>query len=153
MLFLSINRDGYGQKAFAFQLCHFQNGGLVSNPNFNSTSLVRPYWIFSFRTLTLVWLWISKSKFQWHITCVYGKDPVYPFQMSWPCCSWSWPEVRGFLEISLSKYSPDGHIGFFGFLALASVWLWIISPNFKWPLGSYIWILFPNSSFGLAPNI
>ena len=35
------------------------------------------------------------------------------------------------LAMSLSKWSPGGHLGFFGFRTLTSVWLWISSPNFS----------------------
>ena len=43
---------GHGQKPIDFQRCHFQNGRLAAILDF-----------FGFRTLTLLWLWISTSNF------------------------------------------------------------------------------------------
>ena len=33
--------------------------------------------------------------------------------------------------MSLSKWLPGGHIGYFGFWTLTLVWLWISNPNFS----------------------
>ena len=42
-----------------------------------------------------------------------------------------WEEANWFSAMSLSKWLPGGHIGFFGFRTLTSVCLWISSPNFS----------------------
>ena len=36
-----------------------------------------------------------------------------------------------FSATSVSKWPPGGHIGFFGFRTLTSVWLWISTPSFS----------------------
>ena len=52
-----------------------------------------------------------KFKLQWHIKCVYRKEPI-KFQL---CHFPIWP--------------PGGHFGFFGFRTLISSWLWVSNPN------------------------
>ena len=54
--------------------------------------------IFSFRTLTLVWLWISAANLSGTILIYIGTVGAYWFSAT-----------------SLSKWLPGGHIGFFGF--------------------------------------
>ena len=36
-----------------------------------------------------------------------------------------------FSATSVSKWPPSGHIGFFGFRTLTSLWLWISTPSFS----------------------
>ena len=81
----------------------------------------RPYWIFGFRTQTLVWLWISTPNFNVTILMHMGRS-LWIF--SDVCFLW-------FSAMSLSKWPPGGHIGFFGFRTLTLVWLWISTPNFN----------------------
>ena len=54
----------------------------------------------------------------------------FQFQMSYACCLWVWAEAYWFSAMSLSKWPPGGHIGFFGFRTLTLVCLWILSPDF-----------------------
>ena len=72
-----------------------------------------PSWIFWFPDSNFNLALNIKSKLQWHITCVYGKEPIdfqqYHFQ-------------NGHLVAILE---------FFGFRTLTSVCLWISNPNFS----------------------
>ena len=72
-----------------------------------------PSWIFWFRDSNFSLALNIKSKLQWLITCVYGREPYW------------------FSAMSLSKWLPGGHIGVFSFQTLTLVWLWISSPNFS----------------------
>ena len=39
----------------------------------------------------------------------------FQFQISYACCLWLWAEAYLFSVMSLSKWPPGSHIGFFGF--------------------------------------
>ena len=54
----------------------------------------------------------------------------FQFQISYACCLWLWAEAYWFSAMSLSKWPPGRHIGFFGFRTLTLVWLGISNPNF-----------------------
>ena len=74
----------------------------------------RPYWIFLFPDSNFSLALNINSKLKWHNTYIY----------IWVAAYW-------FSETSLSKWLPGGHIGYFGFLTLTLVWLWISTPNFS----------------------
>ena len=81
-----------------------------------------PYWIFfGFRTLTLVWLWISTPKLKWLNTYIY-----------------TWVGAYWFSVTSLSKWPPGGHIGFFGFRTNFSLAL-NINSKLQWH-NTYLYI-------------
>ena len=48
MFFWVLTETRLWAEVIDFQLCHFQNGRLVPNPNLSSTTPVRPYWICEF---------------------------------------------------------------------------------------------------------
>ena len=52
-----------------------------------------------------------------------------------------------FSATSVSKWPPGGHIGFFGFRTLTSVWLWISTPSFSSKILVYMGIDFQWQSF------
>ena len=55
----------------------------------------------------------------------------FRFQISYACCLCLWAEACWFSPISLSKWSPGGHIGFFGFRTITLFWLRISRLNFS----------------------
>ena len=55
--------------------------------------------------------------------------------------------------MSLSKWPPGGHIGFFGFQTLTLVWLWISTPNLGGTILMYMCrslLIFSNVNFKMA---
>ena len=100
--------------------------------------------IFGFRTLTLVWLWISTANLSDTILIYMGRsllifsDVTFKMAAWWPnwifwfpewlyfCFEYQlqtsvakylciWVRAYWFSATSLSKWPPGGHIGFFGF--------------------------------------
>ena len=86
---------GYGPKPIDFHICDFQNGRLVAILDFSVSGL-----------LTLVWLSISTSNFSSKLL-VYKEISLL------------------FSAMSLSKWSPGSHIGFFRF----RLWHWTSNPT------------------------
>ena len=78
-----------------------------------------------FRSVTLVWFGIS---------------------ISYACCLSPWAETYWFWAMSLSKWAPGRHLGFFSFQTLTLVWLWISSPN----LNATSLVCMGTSQFSLA---
>ena len=55
--------------------------------------------------------------------------------------------------MSLSKWPPGGHIGFFGFRTLTLLWLWISTSNFSGTILMYMGrslLIFSNVNFKMA---
>ena len=55
--------------------------------------------------------------------------------------------------MSLSKWPPGSHIGFFGFLTLTLLWLWISTSNFSGTILMYMGrslLIFSNVNFKMA---
>ena len=58
-----------------------------------------------------------------------------------------------FSALSLSKWPPGGHIGFFGFRTLTLLWLWISTSNFSGTILMYMGrslVIFSNVIFKMA---
>ena len=121
---------------------------------------------FGFRTLTLVWLWISTPNFSGSILMYMGRSllifsnvnskmaawwPYWIFlfpdsnfslvlnmnsKRQWP--NTCWVGAYWFSAMSISKWQPGGHIGFFGSQTLTFVWLWIWTRNFNGPILVYM---------------
>ena len=49
-----------------------------------------------------------------------------------------WVGAYWFSGMSLSKWPPGSHIGYFGFWTLTLVWLWISTPNFSGTILMYM---------------
>ena len=64
------------------------------------------------------------------ITKPGNKTATVPWPDPYACCLCLWAEAYLFPVMSLSKWPPGSHIGFFGFRTLTIFWLWISSPNF-----------------------
>ena len=62
----------------------------------------------------------------------------FQFQISYACWWWPWAEAYWFSAMSLSKWPPGGHIGFFGFRTLTLLWLWISTSNFRGTILMYM---------------
>ena len=102
----------HGQKLIDLDGCHFQNGRMVA---------WRSYWIFRFLDPNFSSALDIKSKLQL----------VAHYQ-------YVWVKACEFSAMSLSKWLPGGHIGYFGFWTLNLVWLWTSVPNFSSKFAVYI---------------
>ena len=60
---------------------------LASDVNFKMAAW-RPYWIFCFRTLTLLWLWISTPNFSGTIIMYMGRSPLIFFDVILKMGAW-----------------------------------------------------------------
>ena len=85
---------------------------------------------FGFRTLPLVWLWISTPPGGhigflgfWTLYASWFLEFAldFQYQISCACCLWLWAEAYWFLTMSPSKWVPGSHIGFFGFWTVTLV--------------------------------
>ena len=77
----------------------------------------------------------------------------FQFQILYAYCLWPWAEAYWFSVMSLSKWPPGGHLGFFGFRTLTLVWLWRSSLNFHGTSLVYMernLLIFSNVTFKMA---
>ena len=81
--------------------------------------------------LTRLRLWTTCCR--WHGFRVWLKFALeFQFQILCACCClWPLGEAFWFSDMSLPKWLPGSHIGFFGSRILTLVCLWITYPNFS----------------------
>ena len=160
--FWVLTETAMGRRLLLFSYATFKMAAWFQIQTSTAHHLCGHIGFFSFRTLTLVWLWISRSKFQWHITCVYGKDPVifqqchfsthpaailvllvsglymwHDFQsVTWVCFGISISNVMAMLLVVMARSPWIFRDITFKILARRPYWMF----------------LFPGSSFSLALN-
>ena len=97
-----------------------------------------------FPELNWSFLWNFNVKFHLHVVCGHGQKPndyqrchfqndhlaaILDFQFEYQVHTsvayylYVWVKAYGFSVMSLSKWLPSGHIGYFGFWTLTLVWL------------------------------
>ena len=114
---------GHRQKPIYFQRRHFQNGPLVAILKFLVSGL-KLYFGFEYQLQTSAAQYLCK-----------------------------WVGAYWFLATSFSKWPPGSHIGFFGFLTLTLVWLWISTPNLNGTILIYMGrslLIFSDITFKMA---